>query len=186
MKATKSLSHPVAEREKPLAEYMALPASQYSVLDAQKIERIDDDTFRCYVGGLHFFNFVVEPVLTVSVVVGERGPTVRLLSTQLEGSKAALAANDRFDATMTNVVRWGVSADGQATELHSDTSIEVAIDVPRLFSMIPVTAIEKSGSAVMQRVLNSMVPRFLKQLEADYVLWASGDSSRKPVGTGQL
>lgn len=65
------------------AEYMALPASQYSVLDAKKIERLDDNTFRCCVGGLHFFNFVVEPVLTVSVVVGERGPTVKLLETKV-------------------------------------------------------------------------------------------------------
>jgi hypothetical protein len=31
-------------------EYMALPASQYSVLDARTIERISDTTFRCYVG----------------------------------------------------------------------------------------------------------------------------------------
>lgn len=60
---------------------MALPASQYSVLDAQKIERLDDNTFRCYVGGLKFFGVRVEPVLTVSVIVGEKGPTVKLLTT---------------------------------------------------------------------------------------------------------
>jgi hypothetical protein len=63
------------------ADYMALPASQYSVLDAQKIERLDDDSFRCYVGGLKFFGLRVEPVLTVSVFVGIKGPTVKLLST---------------------------------------------------------------------------------------------------------
>lgn len=62
---------------------MTLPASQYSVLDAKKIERIDENTFRCHVGGLHFFSFVVEPVLTVSVMVGERGPTVKLLETKV-------------------------------------------------------------------------------------------------------
>lgn len=67
----------------PAAEYMALPASQYSVLDAQRIERLDEDTFRCYVGGLRLFSLVVEPVLTVSVVVGERGPTVKLLQTEV-------------------------------------------------------------------------------------------------------
>ena len=67
----------------PAAEYMALPASQYSVLDARQIERIDEDTFRCYVGGLHLFNLVIEPVLTVSVIVTERGPTVKLLSTKV-------------------------------------------------------------------------------------------------------
>lgn len=63
------------------AEYMALPASQYSVLDAQKIERLDDTTFRCYVGQLRFFGIKVEPVLTVSVNVEPLGPTVKLLST---------------------------------------------------------------------------------------------------------
>ena len=60
---------------------MALPASQYSVLDAQRIERIDDSTFCCYVGQLKFFGIRVEPVLTVSVNVGPRGPTVKLLTT---------------------------------------------------------------------------------------------------------
>lgn len=67
----------------PAADYMALPASQYSVLDAKRIERIDDDTFRCYVGGLKLFNFAIYPVLTVSVIVTERGPTVKLLSTKV-------------------------------------------------------------------------------------------------------
>lgn len=62
---------------------MTLPASQYSVLDAKQIERIDDSTFRCYVGGLRFLGFTIEPVLTVSVNVTEKGPTVRLLSTKV-------------------------------------------------------------------------------------------------------
>lgn len=70
---------------------MQLPASQYSVLDAQKIERIDDDTFICYVGGLNFLGFVVEPVLTVSVIVQERGPVVKLLNTQVRMQCCAAA-----------------------------------------------------------------------------------------------
>lgn len=66
---------------------MRLPASQYSVLDAKKIERIDEDTFRCYVGGLRLLGFTVEPVLTVSVVVQERGPVVELLDTRVRGTE---------------------------------------------------------------------------------------------------
>ena len=65
------------------AAYMTLPASQYSVLDAKQIERIDDSTFRCYVGGLRFLGLTVDPVLTVSVIVTDKGPTVRLLSTEV-------------------------------------------------------------------------------------------------------
>lgn len=65
------------------AEYMRLPASQYSVLDAKKIERIDDDVFMCYVGGLNFLGFIVNPVLKVSVIVHNRGPVVKLLETKV-------------------------------------------------------------------------------------------------------
>ncbi len=62
---------------------MALPASQYSVLDARKIERLTDETFKCYVGKLNFFALEVEPVITVSVTVEDRGCTIRLLSCEV-------------------------------------------------------------------------------------------------------
>ena len=58
--------------------------------------------------------------------------------------------------------------------------------MPGWMRMVPVGAIERTGSGVMQRVLDSMVPRFLAQLGADYARWAAGDASRKPIGTGQL
>lgn len=45
---------------------------------------------------------------------------------QLEGSPSVEAANDRFDATMTNVVRWEATADGQL-QLRSDTEIQVTL-----------------------------------------------------------
>ena len=35
------------EGKRPLREYMGLPPSQYSVLDAQTVTRIDDNTFKC-------------------------------------------------------------------------------------------------------------------------------------------
>lgn len=50
---------------------MTLPASQYSVLDAKRIERIDDDTFRCYVGGISFLNFKVRTLSMLSHRLGE-------------------------------------------------------------------------------------------------------------------
>lgn len=72
---------------------MTLPASQYSVLDAKQIERIDDSTFRCYVGGLRFLGFTIDPVLTVSVNVTDKGPTVRLLSTKVSNCATVLPAS---------------------------------------------------------------------------------------------
>jgi hypothetical protein len=152
---------------------MTLPASQYSVLDARKIERIDEDTFRCYVGGFKFMSFIVEPVLTLSVVVGDRGPTVRLLETELQGSKAALEANKKFTATMQNIVQWQEDEEGSKC-ISSDTALEVTLEVPGWF-VFPVSVVERSGSAVMRKVLETAVPRFLKQLESDYALWSQGE-----------
>ncbi len=105
---------------------------------------------------------------------------------QLEGSRAVEAANNRFEATMTNIVRWGGAPASSSSEISSNTAIQVALEVPGWFKLIPIRAIEDTGCRVMQAVLNRMVPRFLKQLQADYELWASGDDSRKPIGDGKL
>ncbi|GLI63020.1 hypothetical protein VaNZ11_005880 [Volvox africanus] len=104
-RASKLGRQPIVEAQRPLAEYMALPASQYSVLDARRIERVDDTTFRCYVGELRFFSWSVEPVITVSVTVEQGGCTIRLLGCKLQGSRFVEDINDKFSATMTNVVR---------------------------------------------------------------------------------
>jgi len=63
-----------------------------------QIERVDDTTFRCYVGQLSFLNFSVEPVITVSVTVEARGCTIRLLSCRLQGSRLVEEVNDKFTA----------------------------------------------------------------------------------------
>ncbi|GIL49906.1 hypothetical protein Vafri_6216, partial [Volvox africanus] len=105
-RASKLGRQPIVESQRPLAEYMALPASQYSVLDARRIERVDDTTFRCYVGELRFFSWSVEPVITVSVTVEQGGCTIRLLGCKLQGSRFVEDINDKFSATMTNVVRY--------------------------------------------------------------------------------
>ncbi|WIA19883.1 hypothetical protein OEZ86_013566 [Tetradesmus obliquus] len=165
---------------------MALPASQYSVLDARKIERIDDSTFRCFVGKLAFLGFSVEPVITVSVVVEERGCTIKLLSAKLQGSKLVEDVNSKFTAQMTNVVRWSATEDAAVKQISSSTSIEVVVQVPGWAGLIPVPSMEATGSKVMQTTLNLMVPRFLQQLGQDYALWASGDESRKPLDNGGL
>jgi hypothetical protein len=62
------------------AEYMGLPASQYSVLDAERIERVDESTFRCYVYRFRFFALEVCPVLLVRVDEEPNGCCIRLLS----------------------------------------------------------------------------------------------------------
>lgn len=180
-------TYELEEVERPLAEYMALPASQYSVLDAERIERIDDTMFKCYAHRFKFFNFEVGPVLLVRVEEQPDGCCIRLLSCTLEGSPIVVAQNQKFSASMVNRVSWRVSEKSpSARQLISDTTLEVTVDIPFPFRAIPVSAIEGSGNKVMSQLLKVMLPRFLSQLGKDYYAWASGDTSRKPVGTGEL
>ncbi|XP_034929387.1 uncharacterized protein [Populus alba] len=87
----------VRQLGRPLKEYMSLPASQYSVLDAKRIERVDDNTFRCYVYSFKFFAFEICPVLLVRVEEQPDGCCIKLLSCKLEGSPIVVAQNEKFD-----------------------------------------------------------------------------------------
>lgn len=71
-------------------------------------------------------------------------------------------------------------------QLTSDAVIEVSIDVPYPFRAIPVQMIESNGARVLEQILVIMLPRFMAQLVKDYQAWASGDTSRQPLGTGQI
>ncbi|BBN19662.1 hypothetical protein MPTK1_8g12550 [Marchantia polymorpha subsp. ruderalis] len=177
----------IKESEKPLAEYMRLPASQYSVLDAERIERVDENSFRCYAPRLKFFNFEVGPVLLVRVEEQPDGCCIRLLSCTLEGSPIVVAQNQKFTASMVNRVSYRDSKESSTDkELISDTTIQVTLEIPDAVSIIPKSAIEGTGSNVLAQVLKVMIPRFLAQLGKDYNAWATGDASRKPLGTGEL
>ncbi|XP_076957303.1 uncharacterized protein LOC143632762 [Bidens hawaiensis] len=185
--ARRTESIPVRQLERPLMEYMRLPASQYSVLDAQRIERIDDNTFRCYVYKFKFFAFEVCPVLLVRVEEQPNGCSINLLSCKLEGSPIVVAQNDKFDASMVNRISCDSDRSNSSTQnLTSDTIIEVSIDIPFPFQAIPVQSIESSGTQVLEQILKIMLPRFMAQLMKDYQAWASGDTSRQPLGTGRI
>ncbi|XP_008232054.1 PREDICTED: uncharacterized protein SYNPCC7002_A1590 isoform X1 [Prunus mume] len=182
---TESVSVPQLQR--PLSEYMSLPASQYSVLDAERIERVDENTFRCYVYRFKFFAFEVCPVLLVRVEEQPNGCCIKLLSCKLEGSPIAVAQNDKFDAFMVNQISCtNNQSNSSLQQLRSETVIEVSIEIPFAFRAIPAQAIESSGTQVLEQILRIMLPRFMSQLVRDYRAWASGDRSRQPLGTGEI
>ncbi len=71
------------------------------------------------------------------MVLEEKARSAGAACPQLQGSPAVEAANDRFSATMTNVVRWGDAAAPAATprrQLRSDTEIQARADFVRVVS----------------------------------------------------
>ncbi|XP_058724067.1 uncharacterized protein LOC131595664 [Vicia villosa] len=177
----------VQQLQRPLIEYMKLPASQYSVLDGERIVRVSEDTFRCYVYTIKFFTFEVCPVLLVKVEQQSNGCCIKLLSCKLEGSPMVAAQNDKFDAIMVNRISCeSDSNESLVQQLASDTVIEVSIEIPFAFKAIPKQAIESAGTQVLEQILKIMLPRFMSQLVKDYQAWATGNTSRQPLGTGEL
>ncbi|KAK4353420.1 hypothetical protein RND71_028938 [Anisodus tanguticus] len=155
----------VKQLQRPLMEYMSLPASQYSVLDAERIERVDDSTFRCYVYRFKFLAFEVCPVLMVRVEEQPDGCCIKLLSCKLEGSPIVVAQNDKFEASMVNKISHDSKRrDSALQQLTSDAVIEVNIEIPFAFRAIPVQAIESTGAQVLDQILKIMLPRFMAQL----------------------
>ncbi|KAJ1404230.1 hypothetical protein SESBI_26697 [Sesbania bispinosa] len=163
----------VQQLERPLIEYMRLPASQYSVLDAERIERVNDNTFRCYVYRIKFFTFEVCPVLLVKVEEQPDGCCIKLLSCKLEGSPMVAAQNDKFDAIMVNRISCDSNSNKPLVQqLTSDTIIEVSIDIPFAFqAILPKQAIESAGTQVLEQILRIMLPRFMSQMNK--LLYAS-------------
>ncbi|KAJ6767737.1 (RAP ANNOTATION RELEASE2) GALACTOSE-BINDING LIKE DOMAIN CONTAINING PROTEIN [Salix koriyanagi] len=153
----------VRQLGRPLMEYMSLPASQYSVLDAERIERVDDNT----------------------VEEQPDGCCIKLLSCKLEGSPIVVAQNEKFDAYMVNQIFCDSNQSNSAVQqLTSDAVIEVSISIPFAFRAIPAKAIESTGGQILEQILGQILPRFMAQLVKDYQAWATGDASRQPLGTG--
>lgn len=79
--------------------WRALPASQYSTLDGEKVERIGDDTFVCTLGSFEFFGFRLQPILTAQVDVkpGGAGCVIKVVSAEMHGSGLVENINDMFE-----------------------------------------------------------------------------------------
>nr|GMD37078.1 uncharacterized protein LOC109192591 [Ipomoea batatas] len=88
---------------------------------------------------------------------------------------------------MVNRISYdGNRRDSAVQKLTSDAVIEVNIEIPFAFRALPVQAIESTGAQVLNQILGVMLPRFMAQLVKDYQAWAKGDTSRQPLGTGQI
>lgn len=89
-------------------------------------------------------------------------------------------ANDKFAATMTNVVRWRDAAQPQhpgdasssngsssgnpaGKEICSETSIQVVLEVPGWF-IVPVAAIEKTGAQQPRTASSFALPAYFTKL----------------------
>lgn len=175
----------VKETKRTVEAYMALPASQYSILSAEQIERIDDSNFKCTLGTLNFFGNKITPVLFVSVTVypEEAKSVIAVTRAETIGSDVAIAVNGTFSISSVNTVSAGVD-DKNRKIITSRTDLK--IDVPLMESKLPVQVIQNGGNFIIQSTLRLIVAAFIRILAADFKRWSDGDDNRTAVEGASL
>eukprot|EP00601_Ochromonadales_sp_CCMP2298_P035634 CAMPEP_0173376032 /NCGR_PEP_ID=MMETSP1144-20121109/29957_1 /TAXON_ID=483371 /ORGANISM="non described non described, Strain CCMP2298" /LENGTH=225 /DNA_ID=CAMNT_0014328531 /DNA_START=118 /DNA_END=795 /DNA_ORIENTATION=+ len=184
-KAAVQASVKVKEVKRSVEDYMALPASQYSVLSAEQVVRLSDSDFKIVLGNLNFFGTKITPVLYVTVNVYPEEAKAEIIVTRAEttGSDMADAINGTFSITAVNTVTAGVNPKGKKT-LSSDTKLQIDAIVPK--SRFPLGVIKNGGNFVMQSSLNLIVPTFVRILASDFKRWSAGDDERTAVEGASL
>jgi hypothetical protein len=175
----------VKENSRTVDDYMALPASEYSVLSADQIERLSDSQFKCVLPTMNFFGTKICPILYVDVVVYPEDARAEIIVNRAEttGSDMALKVNGTFNISAINIVSAGVDGKGRKT-LNSNTTLKIDVVVPS--TKLPTKVIESGGNFLMQQSLNIIVPTFVRILRADFNRWSSGVNDRSAVDGAKL
>lgn len=145
----------------------------------QSHEYVGSNTFRCTLPKLEILNFEVAPVVDLSVIANEQECIVEMLSCKFQGSEAVERQNERFSASMRNQLTWDTSSITDKTlEVH--VQLNVSLEVYTLpFTLLPLSAVETPGNALLQAMVDRMVPIFLDHLLDDYYRWSQLDDESK-------
>ncbi len=183
--AATSSSVRVKEIRRTTEQYMALPASQYSVLSAKQITRLSDTEFKANLGTLNFFGTKLSPILYVIVnVIPELAKSEIIVNrAEIEGGEAAKLINGSFSISAINTVTTTMNARGDKL-LSSDTNIRIEAYIPP--TKIPLGVIRKGGNFIIQSSLNLIVPTFVRILAADFKRWSAGNDERTEVDGANL
>ncbi|KAI0504606.1 hypothetical protein KFK09_015558 [Dendrobium nobile] len=136
----------------------------------QGFESIGFNTYRCTLHKIQFMMFEVAPVLVLRVIPTSEDCTVELLSCKFEGPEYIEKQNNLFSASMKNHITWEM--DGSKPCLDVDVNLSVSLEVYTMpFSLLPISAVEKPGTLVMQGLIDRLVPLLAEQLLNDYASW---------------
>ncbi|KAL0916631.1 hypothetical protein M5K25_014158 [Dendrobium thyrsiflorum] len=144
-------------------------------LVAQRKERVKlpkymDGHGRCILHKIQFMMFEVAPVLVLRVIPTSEDCTVEMLSCKFEGPEYIEKQNNLFSAFMRNHITWEM--DGSEPCLDVDVNLSISLEVyTKPFSLLPISAVEKPGTLVMQGLIDRLVPLLAEQLLNDYVSW---------------
>lgn len=170
----------VKEQFRTVEAYMGLPASKYSVLSADQIQRLSDTEFKCSLATLNFFGTKITPVLyvDVNVIPEEAKSIISVTRAETMGSEMADIVNGTFSISSVNIVTAGID-NKQRKTLNSETSLMIDVVVPS--DKLPLRVIQSGGNFIMQSTLTVIVQAFVRILAADFRRWSEGSDVRDAV-----
>jgi len=190
-------------------EYMRLPVSSYSVLDATMIRALDANDagqgFVLSVPRLQILQVWCEPEIVIKAGVVEDGgpggaPVVRLTADRcrLPGSAAweSLGLDRRFRLELNVDLSWdattaapapapsseALTADILAGEISAHVRVDVWCEVVPPFHVVPRTTLVWTVQQAIKVVMSLTLPAFLRGLGRDHDKWAVDPEYRASRG----
>ena len=176
----------VKEQSRTVEEYLALPASQYSVLSAEQITRLSDTEFKCTLGTMNFFGTKITPVLFVDVDVypNDAKSIISVTRAETVGSEIAEKINGTFSISAINTVTAGRDEKNRSI-LSSETNLLIDVVTPP-GSKLPYRVVESGGNFIIQSTLSVIIQAFVRILAADFKRWSAGCDARDAVTSEKL
>ena len=184
-----------------LSDYMQLPASQYVAIPlplSASLETLPGtcNRFRLRVPPVRFAVPglpVVEANPTVFASVNTSSDQVVIYSTEcsIMGSPLIekLRLNERYNFSVETCFTWrqrdveaqlstaAIRVD-EGDAIFSSTTIELDVDPPGPFALLPRFVLEAVGNPVMALALSQLQRPFVANLAADYLRWATDEAYR--------
>lgn len=141
-----------------------------------RYEYVGDDVYRCYLPKVTLLRFEVAPIVDLFVAASDVNCRVEMRQCMFQGSKAVEDQNERFSASLKNHLTWHDTPEGDQV-LNLETELCVSLEVYTIpFTMLPLSAVEVPGNAIMQAMLDRLIPLFLDYLFVDYKRWVDEDA----------
>ncbi|KAG2501544.1 hypothetical protein HYH03_000051 [Edaphochlamys debaryana] len=189
---TNSMRFPIPPNYVPLQSYMTLPVEQYFVLDPKQIQHISGNRFLLTVPRINIFNQWLEAFVEVSVVteLGSEGLPPRVVlqaeNCRLSGSEAleALKLDQRFAVHFGTEITWSPIIDttglpGQTGEIRATSAIDVWSEVIPPFHLLPRDVLVGTCNGILNGLMGSLLPLFIRMLANDYQKWAQDPAYRE-------
>ncbi len=176
--ASQSVELTVPEQSIPIEHYLKQPKRLVQALtDPSRIEYVAEGQFRLTMRSMSFMHLTLQPTVEMQVWSGAGGEIhLRSLSCQLRGIEYV---NQRFSLNLVgNLIPH---RRGNKTVLQGSADLQVSVDLPPPFSMMPRSLLETTGNGLLKSVLLTVKQRLVHQLLDDYRHWASREAAVQPA-----